>query len=226
MRRFQPSILGLTALAFVACDGTDAGPTSEDLAQVAARLDTTDERLAGLETKVGELDGRLAQIATWAEERKAEAERREQERAERVAELERLRAERAAARAAPEAEDPQVEWLTCKESEDAVMTCLVTKADFEDQLANPAAMARWARVVPSQRDGRTVGFKFYAIRPSSPLYAAGVKSGDLLSAIDGKSITSIDAAMEAYVGLRKATSLRFDFERRGKPWTLELEVVE
>lgn len=223
MRWFHPSMACVSVLAPAACDTRDAGPTSEALAQVATRLDTTDERLAGLETKLAKLDERLAQIATWAEAEAIEAERRAEERAAQVAELKRLAAER---RTELAKESEEVDWLTCKESEDAVMACTVSKEDFEAQLDNPALMARWARVVPSQHDGKTVGYKFYGIRPTSPLYVAGVKSGDLLTAIDGKATTSIDTAMEIFVGLRSATSMRLEFERRGTPWTLEISIVE
>lgn len=224
MRCLRPTIFGIIVLTPFACDAKDAGPSSEALAQVATRLDTTDERLAGLETKLSTLDERLAQISTWAEARKLEAELREQERDADVEALKRL-VERRNEVHLTARESEHVDWLSCKEAEDTVMACTVSKEDFEAQLDNPAAMARWARVVPSQRDGETVGFKFYGVRPTSPLYVAGVHSGDLLTAVDGKSITSIDAAMETFVGLRKATSLRLELERRGTPWTLEISIV-
>lgn len=222
--RILPTML--TSVVLVACDSNETAPTSESLVQIAGRLDTTDDRLAGLETKLAALDERLAQISTWAEAEALEAERRAEERAARVAELERLATERRTELHLEAKESDEVDWLTCKESEAALVACTVSKADFEAQLDNPTAMMRWARVVPSQVDGRTAGFKFYAIRSSSPLYVAGVKNGDLLTAIDGKSMTSMDTAMDTFVGLRSATSMRLELERRGTPWTLEISIVE
>ena len=216
----------MTSAMLVGCEPNDAGPTSEALAQVAERLDTTDERLAGLETKLAAVDDRLAQISTWAEAQQAEDERRAEERAAQAAELERLATERRSELDLEARESEDVDWLTCTEAEDAVMTCTVSREDFEAQLDNPAGMARWARIVPSQKDGKTVGYKFYGIRPSSPLYLTGIKSGDLLTAIDGNAMTSIDVAMETFVGLRTATSMRVELERRGSPWTLEISIVE
>ena len=226
MKRFQYATLGLATLSLMACDAKGAAPTSEALAQVAKRLDTTDEQLAALETKLGAADERLARVATWVEERRTEFERREAARAERKAELERRRAERKATPPELKPDDSAVDWLTCKESEEAVMACVVSKKDFDVVLDNPASMAKWARVVPSQKDGRTVGFKFYGIRPGSVLRAAGVNNGDMLTAVNGKSMTSIDAALSVYTDLREAESLRLDFVRRGKAWTLELSIVE
>jgi len=228
MRPDLRSFACVAAVVLAACDGNDAGPTNEALAQVAERLDTTDERLAGLETKMAELDERLGQIATWAEAGKAEAERRERERVEKKAELERKQAERAAT--PPELEPKEsedVDWLTCDTGETAgVMTCSITRSDLDDVLGNPAKLVRWARVVPSQKGGTTNGFKFYGIRPSSPLYVAGVKNGDLWTGVNGTAVTSIDKAMEVYVSIRKASTISFEFERRGSSWTLELNVTE
>jgi type II secretory pathway component PulC len=93
--------------------------------------------------------------------------------------------------------------------------------DLRDaMLANPMALSKGARVVPSVKDGQPDGFKLYAIRPSSVWAALGLSNGDTLTAIDSLPLTSADKALEAYEKLQKATSVKVSITRRGKPMTM------
>jgi kynurenine formamidase len=93
-------------------------------------------------------------------------------------------------------------------------------------IAEPAAVSRSARLVPSVIDGRAAGFKLYAIRPGSVFNLLGLENGDTLSAVNGRSITSPEHALEAYAALRGARGLTLSVIRRGKPLTLEWLIVD
>lgn len=91
-------------------------------------------------------------------------------------------------------------------------------------LANPMAMARGARVVPSVKDGVPNGFKLYAIRPSSVYGKIGLRNGDTVTAVNGFDLSSPDKALEVYTKVREASNLSVSVLRRGKPMTLNYTI--
>lgn len=91
-------------------------------------------------------------------------------------------------------------------------------------LANPMAVAKGARVMPSSKNGEPNGFKLYAVRPSSVYAKLGFANGDTLHAINGMELNSMDKAMEVYSKVRDAQSLQVNVTRRGKPVTLNYTI--
>jgi general secretion pathway protein C len=91
-------------------------------------------------------------------------------------------------------------------------------------LANPSAVARGARVVPSVKNGQPNGFKLYAIRPSSVYAKIGLMNGDTIHAVNGFELTSIDKGLEVYTKVKESTSLSVSVTRRGKPLNLSYSI--
>jgi general secretion pathway protein C len=99
------------------------------------------------------------------------------------------------------------------------------RRDLVDQvLANPAQVARGARIVPSIRDGEANGFKLYAIRPSSVFAKVGLMNGDTINEINGFDLTTPDRALEVYQRVRDANNLTVTVTRRGEPVTLRYTI--
>lgn len=96
----------------------------------------------------------------------------------------------------------------------------IAPAVVEAMLANPAGLARGARIVPSVKDGIANGFKIYAVRPSSIFAALGLKNGDTIHRVNDHELTSPDKALEAYTALRAVDELRVELSRRGQRLTL------
>jgi len=90
--------------------------------------------------------------------------------------------------------------------------------------SNPALAARGARVVPSIKNGKTVGFKLYAIRPSSVFAKIGLMNGDTLHSINSFELTSLDKGLEIYTKVREANNLSVNITRRGKPISLSYRI--
>ena len=91
-------------------------------------------------------------------------------------------------------------------------------------LANPMAVAKGARVMPSSKNGEPNGFKLYAVRPSSVYAKLGFANGDTIHGINGMELNSMDRAMEVYSKVREASNLQVTVTRRGKPVTLNYSI--
>lgn len=126
------------------------------------------------------------------------------------------RARRASSREIPGAE----EAINCPNEN----TCVVERQFVEKLMTNPAMLARQARIVPSQRDGETQGFKFYGIRRGSLPRMLGLKNGDMLTEVNGEELRSVDQAMALAMKLRRASNLSVTLVRKGQTITKEIQI--
>lgn len=101
-------------------------------------------------------------------------------------------------------------------------TCTVDKRFRDKILANPALLAKQARVIPAIRDGETRGFKFYGIRSGSLPKLFGLKNGDMVTSINGTEMRSYDEVLGLYNRLRRSNHITVGIERNGKKMTKEV----
>ncbi|MEM6992607.1 MAG: type II secretion system protein GspC [Myxococcota bacterium] len=102
--------------------------------------------------------------------------------------------------------------------------CIVQRSFVDQVVSNPAMLAKQARVVPSQKDGKTQGYKLYGIRRGTLPKLLGLKNGDMITSINGEELTSIDKAMALYTKLRRASQLEVNITRKGKAMTKEIQI--
>jgi hypothetical protein len=91
-------------------------------------------------------------------------------------------------------------------------------------LANPLGVAKGARVVPAQKDGKPDGFKLYSIQPGSVYARLGFENGDTLERVGGIDVSSPDKALDVYTKLRDAKHIDVTIVRRGAPMTLVFDI--
>lgn len=91
-------------------------------------------------------------------------------------------------------------------------------------LENQAELMRSARIVPEQKDGKTVGIRLFGIRSDTLLGTLGMQNGDRLEKINGYDMASPEKALEAYARLRTASKLTVTLSRRGTPMTIEYQI--
>jgi general secretion pathway protein C len=100
----------------------------------------------------------------------------------------------------------------------------VDRGVIDNILENQAQLMRSARIVPEQKDGKTVGIRLFGIRSDTLLGTLGMQNGDRLEKINGFDMASPEKALEAYARLRTATNLTVQLTRRGNPLTIEYQI--
>ncbi|MDC0673968.1 type II secretion system protein GspC [Nannocystis radixulma] len=103
-------------------------------------------------------------------------------------------------------------------------SCTVDRMFVDSLFANPAALTKQARVMPSIKDGETKGFKFYGIRPGSLPKLLGMKNGDLLTSVNGIELKSVDQVMGLLTKMRSASNLQVTIERKGESITKDITI--
>lgn len=99
---------------------------------------------------------------------------------------------------------------------------VVPRATIEQMTANATVFAQGARMIASSRLGRPEGVRLFIIRPSSALWALGLRSGDTVQAVNGIALVDPTRAREVYDQIKDATLIRINLMRRGAPEVIEI----
>lgn len=100
----------------------------------------------------------------------------------------------------------------------------IDRSAVEMILEDQAQLMRSARIVPEQKDGKTIGVRLFGVRPDTLLGTLGLKNGDRLEQINGYDMGSPEKALEAYARLRTAENLKIKLNRRGQPTTIDFKI--
>ncbi len=98
------------------------------------------------------------------------------------------------------------------------------RAALLDVLQHPEPYVGRLRVVPAIQDGERRGFKLFGLAPGAPLWALGLRNGDLLTTFNGHPLGVEESVMETYTVIREVDTLVIDFERRGEPRQIMVEL--
>lgn len=82
-------------------------------------------------------------------------------------------------------------------------------------LADPTKAANYIRVVPASSGGQQQGYRIYPGRERELFEAAGLRPGDLVTAVNGISLDSPDTALRLLNELSNAQSINVTVERGG-----------
>lgn len=100
----------------------------------------------------------------------------------------------------------------------------IDRSAVEKILEDQAQLMRSARIVPEQKDGKTIGVRLFGVRPDTLLGTLGLKNGDRLEQINGYDMGSPEKALEAYARLRTAENLKIKLNRRGQSTTIDFKI--
>ena len=94
----------------------------------------------------------------------------------------------------------------------------------EHQLQNLSQVFTQMRAVPNLKDGKTDGFRVFAIRRESIFDRIGLENNDVVQRVNGVELTDPARAMSLLTELQGETRLTVDVLRGGAPRTLSYEI--
>ena len=97
--------------------------------------------------------------------------------------------------------------------------CTIERDLINEVLANPTKLGG-IRAFPTGG-----GFKISKVRRGSLPYQLGLRSGDILTEVNGRAIDSVDAALELLPRLKSARNVSVTLSRRGKPMTHNVAII-
>jgi general secretion pathway protein C len=95
----------------------------------------------------------------------------------------------------------------------------IERETLDRVLSSTSQAAAWARITPAVTAGQPAGFTIDRIRLDSVFGVLGLRNGDVVHALNGRSIRTPEDALLVYTQLRKATHVVLSFTRQSKPMT-------
>jgi S1-C subfamily serine protease len=99
---------------------------------------------------------------------------------------------------------------------------VVPRATIEQLAANASVFAQGARMIAAVKFGRPDGIRLFIIRPSSALWALGLRNGDTVQSVNGVVLTDPARVQEVYDQIKDATLIRIGLIRRGTQEVIEI----
>ena len=96
----------------------------------------------------------------------------------------------------------------------------LSRARVEDAMKNVNELMRQARVMPHFNNGQPDGLRLSGVRPGSLFTDIGLRSGDILTGVNGEQIQSVDDALRFYTSLRDADNVSVQLRRGGTERTI------
>jgi general secretion pathway protein C len=98
------------------------------------------------------------------------------------------------------------------------------RSKIETAVKDVNSLMKQVRIRPHFTNGEPDGLRLTGIRPGSIFYNMGLKSGDILTGVDGKNIVSVDDALKLYQNLQSSSNVQLQLKRRGRPKTLNYSI--
>lgn len=102
----------------------------------------------------------------------------------------------------------------------------LTRGLISQQLANPMQLMTQVRMVPMFRDGKWAGFKTLSVQRDSMIEHLGLRSGDVITSVNGQPIDNPEKLLGLYQQLQVSRHFVVELERDGQRITQPLTIDE
>jgi general secretion pathway protein C len=90
-------------------------------------------------------------------------------------------------------------------------------------MENITELATQIRIEPYSEDG-VEGLSLSNIKPNSIFRRMGLRNGDVLVAVDGQSLTSVDQAMKLYEDLKTSDTANLEINRKSRSINFQYKI--
>ena len=100
----------------------------------------------------------------------------------------------------------------------------LSRTQVDDAMNNLTDLMGQINIQPHTEDGQADGMILNNIKPNSIFRRMGLRNGDILTAIDGNPITTVDQALKLYEDLKTSDTANVEIKRKGRPTTIEYSI--
>jgi general secretion pathway protein C len=102
-------------------------------------------------------------------------------------------------------------------------TISLDRTAIAKSLENVTELLSQVRIRPHYQDGKTDGLLISQLKPNTVFNQLGLRNGDIIHGLDGKTVQTTDDVMSFYEELKTGSSVSLDILRRGQKQTLRYE---
>ncbi|MBI3768008.1 MAG: type II secretion system protein GspC [Deltaproteobacteria bacterium] len=101
---------------------------------------------------------------------------------------------------------------------------VIDRRELERTVANLNEVFTQARAVPYFEDGKTVGFRVFAIKPGSVFEKIGLQNGDVINRVNGVELTDPTKAISLFTELQNEGHIAVDLQRNKATKSFSYEI--
>jgi general secretion pathway protein C len=101
---------------------------------------------------------------------------------------------------------------------------VIDRRELDRTVNNINEVFTQARAVPYFKDGKTVGFRVFAIKPGSVFEKIGLKNGDVVKRVNGVELTDPTKAITLFTELQNEGHIAMDLDRNQQTKSFSYEI--
>jgi general secretion pathway protein C len=98
------------------------------------------------------------------------------------------------------------------------------RSQIESAMGNIGQLMGEAKIEPNISNGNPDGLLISDVKPNSLFRRMGLRNGDIITGVDGKTIETVDDALKLYENLKTSEGASVDIKRRGQNQTIEYKI--
>ncbi len=100
----------------------------------------------------------------------------------------------------------------------------IKRSQVQAAVEDVNSLMKQVRIRPHFTDGKPDGLRLTGIRPDSIFRNMGLRSGDIITGVNGKPIESVDDALKFYQSLQSSSNVQLQLKRRGQEKTIDYKI--
>jgi general secretion pathway protein C len=122
------------------------------------------------------------------------------------------------------ASPPSSSSLTPAQVDDRQQVISVKRSQIDEAIKDINQLMKQVRIIPNFNQGKPDGLTISGIPQDSFFSQIGLRSGDILSGVDGKAIESVDDALKLYTGMKSSSRVKLQLKRGGREEVIDYAI--
>ena len=98
------------------------------------------------------------------------------------------------------------------------------RSQIDEAIKDINQLMKQVRIIPNFNQGKPDGLMISGIPQDSFFSQIGLRSGDILSGVDGKAIESVDDALKLYTGMKSSSRVKLQLKRGGREEVIDYSI--
>ncbi len=98
------------------------------------------------------------------------------------------------------------------------------RSQIESSVKNVNELLKQVKIRPHTENGRAAGLMLSSIQRGSIFRRMGLRSGDVVTGVNGSSLVSVDDALKIYENMKSSSNMSIEIKRRGRNRTIDYNI--
>ena len=98
------------------------------------------------------------------------------------------------------------------------------RSQIESSVKNVNELMKQVKIRPHTENGQAAGLMLSSIQRGSIFRRMGLRSGDVITGVNGNSLVSVDDALKLYENMKSSSNMSIEIKRRGRTRTIDYNI--